>query len=360
MLLHDLVLSSAKADGAHPALIKGDEVVDYGSLGDYLCRVAAGFVDLGIQTDDRIAVYLNKRMETVISYFAASYAGAVFVPVNASLKPAQVQHILSDCDVVALITTATQAEGLTDVLDVCASLRHLIIVDDSTPDISAPEQAELVCWSELLDSGSKQAGPVRRIDADMAAILYTSGSTGKPKGVILSQRNMVAGALSVAGYLHNSCDDKILAVLPFSFDAGFSQLTTGFSAGASVVLMDYLLPRDVVRAAARHRATGLTGVPPLWNQLARLSWPAEAAESMRYIANTGGAMPTTTLTALRDRLPRTQVFLMYGLTESFRSTYLPPEELDKRPTSMGRSNRRRPWDRSQHRTAGWDRIRRWP
>jgi len=103
------------------------------------------------------------------------------------------------------------------------------------------------------------------------------------------------------------------------------------------VLMDYLLPRDVLRAAAKFQATGLTGVPPLWNQLARLDWPDAARDSMRYIANTGGAMPTTTLAALRERLPRTKVFLMYGLTESFRSTYLPPEELDRRPTSMGKA-----------------------
>jgi acyl-CoA ligase (AMP-forming) (exosortase A-associated) len=148
---------------------------------------------------------------------------------------------------------------------------------------------------------------------------------------------MVAGAISVAGYIGNRADDRILAALPFSFDAGFSQLTTGFFAGAAVILLDYLLPKDVLKTASVQNATGLTGVPPLWNQLVALEWPQDVADNFRYIANTGGAMPTATLEKLRSNLPRSKVFLMYGLTEAFRSTYLPPEELDRRPTSIGKA-----------------------
>jgi acyl-CoA ligase (AMP-forming) (exosortase A-associated) len=191
-------------------------------------------------------------------------------------------------------------------------------------------------FTEFGESGCSTA-PHRRIDTDMAAILYTSGSTGNPKGVVLSHRNMVAGARSVASYLGNTPDDRILAVLPLSFDAGLSQLTTAFSVGASVVLMDYLLPRDVIRAAARYGVTGLAAVPPLWNQLVGLEWPSEVASSMRYITNTGGAMPKPTTRALREALPNTKVFLMYGLTEAFRSTYLPPDEVDRRPDSIGKA-----------------------
>jgi acyl-CoA ligase (AMP-forming) (exosortase A-associated) len=171
----------------------------------------------------------------------------------------------------------------------------------------------------------------------MAAILYTSGSTGRPKGVVLSHRNMLAGAHSVTSYLGNHPDDRLLAVLPLSFDAGFSQLTTAFVAGAAVELLEYLLPQDVLRAASRARATGITAVPPLWIQLARLAWPEPVRESLRYIANTGGHMPRTTLDMLRNALPTTQVFLMYGLTEAFRATYLPPDELDRRPDSIGKA-----------------------
>jgi acyl-CoA ligase (AMP-forming) (exosortase A-associated) len=171
----------------------------------------------------------------------------------------------------------------------------------------------------------------------MTAILYTSGSTGKPKGVVLSHRNMVAGARSVAQYLGNHEGDRILSALPLSFDAGFSQLSTAFHSGAGVTLINYLVPRDIVAAAARDRITGLTAVPPLWIQLAQLEWPEAARGSLRYIANTGGRMPRVTLDALRAALPETSVFLMYGLTESFRSTYLPPAEIDRRPDSIGKA-----------------------
>jgi acyl-CoA ligase (AMP-forming) (exosortase A-associated) len=179
--------------------------------------------------------------------------------------------------------------------------------------------------------------PHRVIDTDMAGILYTSGSTGKPKGVVLSHRNMVAGARSVAQYLENHEGDRILSALPLSFDAGFSQLTTAFHVGASVMLINYLLPRDIVVAVEQGRITGLTAVPPLWIQLAQLEWPEAARNSLRYIANTGGRMPKASLDALRAALPKTLVFLMYGLTESFRSTYLPPSELDRRPDSIGKA-----------------------
>jgi acyl-CoA synthetase (AMP-forming)/AMP-acid ligase II len=106
------------------------------------------------------------------------------------------------------------------------------------------------------------------VDADVAAIFYTSGSTGKPKGVVLSHRNLIVGGESVSHYLGNTADDVILSLLPLSFDAGFSQLTTAFNVGAQVVLHNYLLPDDAIRLCAKHGVTGLTGVPPLWLQLA--------------------------------------------------------------------------------------------
>jgi acyl-CoA ligase (AMP-forming) (exosortase A-associated) len=148
---------------------------------------------------------------------------------------------------------------------------------------------------------------------------------------------MVSGAKSVASYLENHAGDTLLAALPLSFDAGFSQLTTGFHAGARVVLINYLVPKDVVNALAKERVTGLTAVPPLYIQLSQLSWPAGIDTHLRYFANTGGRMPRETLTALRSRVPRSRPFLMYGLTEAFRSTYLPPEEVDRRPDSIGKA-----------------------
>jgi acyl-CoA ligase (AMP-forming) (exosortase A-associated) len=192
-------------------------------------------------------------------------------------------------------------------------------------------------WPQSFDP--EDPAPTRNytIDLDLAAIFYTSGSTGKPKGVVLSHRNLIVGAESVSQYLENAADDVILAALPLSFDAGFSQLTTGFSVGAHVVLMNYLLPGDVVRLCARHGVTGLTCVPPLWIQIADHAWPAEAARTMRYFANTGGKMPKPVLAKLRAHFPQAKPFLMYGLTEAFRSTYLDPTEIDRRPNSIGKA-----------------------
>jgi acyl-CoA ligase (AMP-forming) (exosortase A-associated) len=146
---------------------------------------------------------------------------------------------------------------------------------------------------------------------------------------------MVAGATSVASYLEMVPGDRILAVLPLSFDYGLSQLTCAFYVGASVVLMNYLFPKDIVKAVLDEGITGLAAVPPLWNQLARLPWPQRC--SLRYLTNSGGAMPRATVDALRGVLPEAQLFLMYGLTEAFRSTYLPSSEIARRPGSMGRA-----------------------
>ena len=200
---------------------------------------------------------------------------------------------------------------------------------------TAEQRYAVHSWDDFL--GTPDVPEPNAIDIDMAAIFYTSGSTGKPKGVVLSHRNLVSGGESVSHYLGNHEGDTILAVLPLSFDAGFSQLTTGFTVGAHVVLVNYLLPRDVVKLCAKHRVTGLTCVPPLWLQLTEQDWPEEATSNLRYFANTGGRMPKSTLDRLRALFPQAKPFLMYGLTEAFRSTYLDPAEVDRRPDSIGKA-----------------------
>jgi acyl-CoA ligase (AMP-forming) (exosortase A-associated) len=334
-LLFELPLRSAHLRPNAPALIHKGRTFDYAWLANQLDRFAAALVGLGVGKLERVGIYLPKQPENVVAMFGAPRAGAVFVPVNSLLKPPQVAHILRDCNVRVLITSPDRADTIAAELAECPDLRHLIIV--GAGDVTAPSpNVSVHRWEEWLGADSK-AQPHRVIDADVVSIFYTSGSTGKPKGVVLSHKNMVTGAQSVSQYLANVPEDKLLAVLPFSFDYGFSQLSTAFNVGASVVLMDYLLPRDVIATAARERATGLAGVPPLWIQLADLEWPAEVRDSLRYITNSGGAMPVATLKKLRTSLPNTLPFLMYGLTEAFRSTYLPPAEIDRRPESMGKA-----------------------
>jgi acyl-CoA ligase (AMP-forming) (exosortase A-associated) len=332
-LLHDLIEHSARETPDAPALQFGKMVVSYAELADMTGKFADGLMELGIDAGERVAIFLEKRIETVVACFGTVAAGAVFVPVNAVLRPRQVQHILRDCNVRVLVTSAARLSALGDTIKACHDLRTIVLVDDSADTNALPVKA----WKDLTNPILNGIGRHRSIDADIAAILYTSGSTGLPKGVVLSHRNMVAGARSVSQYLENVASDRILCVLPFSFDAGFSQLTTAFRVGACAVLMDYLLPRDVIRMVAKERITGLAGVPPLWNQLADLDWPEEAVSSLRYFTNTGGHMPRRTLDKLRASLPQTSPYLMYGLTEAFRSTYLPPSEVDKRPDSMGKA-----------------------
>ena len=334
-LLHELLLHSADKTPQQEALAHDGARLTYGALAAQVAGCAAGFLSAGLERSGRVAVYLEKRAETVIALFGAAAAGGVFVPVNPLLKPDQVAYILKDCNVRLLVTSLERLRLLAPVLSECHDLRAVIVVG-ATERPAAMHGLTVAGWGETLAvAGTAQAHRV--IDTDMAAILYTSGSTGKPKGVVLSHRNMVAGAQSVAQYLENRAGDRILSALPLSFDAGFSQLTTAFHAGATVVLINYLLPRDVVNAVVAERITGLTAVPPLWIQLAQLKWPQAAQDSLRYIANTGGRMPRATLDQLRAALPKTLPYLMYGLTESFRSTYLPPAELDRRPDSIGKA-----------------------
>ena len=333
-LLPDLIAHSATRSPDATALTYGKQSLSYGELQQSMEGFASGLRGLGLQRGERVAIYLEKRFEAVIASFGAAAAGGVFVPLNPLLKPEQVAYILRDCNVRVLVTSNERFTLLTKALAECHDLLHVVLTNpEPLPASTSP--INRISWSALLEAPSQTGHRV--IDSDMAAILYTSGSTGKPKGVVLSHRNMVAGAQSVASYLENTADDTLLAALPLSFDAGFSQLTTAFHAGARVVLLNYLLPRDVLKALERERVTGLTAVPPLYIQLAQLEWSASITEHLRYFANTGGRMPQQTLAALRERLPKTKPYLMYGLTEAFRSTYLSPEEIDRRPDSIGKA-----------------------
>jgi acyl-CoA ligase (AMP-forming) (exosortase A-associated) len=334
-LLVDLIARSADSDADGVALIDAAQKLTYGELFHAVSCFAGGLRAVGLQRAERVAIYLDKCVETVIASFGTPAAGGAFVPINPLLKPEQVGYILRDCGARVLVTSPDRLALLGGVLSQCPDLRHVVLNGSGQAPVDQPVSTSVIPWAAVLGAASQ--GSHRAIDSDMAAILYTSGSTGRPKGVVLSHRNMVAGAKSVATYLGNHSGDTLLAALPLSFDAGFSQLTTAFYSGAKVVLLNYLMPRDVLRAIERERVTGLTAVPPLYIQLAQLEWPAAVNDSLRYFANTGGRMPRETLTLLRQRVPMAKPFLMYGLTEAFRSTYLPPEEVDRRPDSIGKA-----------------------
>ena len=335
-LLHELLSNQAQFRPEKIAVEYKLEKVTYQQLDTHASAFSQGYNQMQLAKGSRVGVFLAKQIETVCAFFGTLKAGGCIVPINPILKAPQIEHILCDCDVSIIVTSSARLKQIINHLPACTALKKIVLVDFDTSMTYDEITIEVVAWDAFCQNNNSQ-GADTIIENDLAAIFYTSGSTGKPKGVVLTHHNMYVGAESVAKYLNNTEQDRILAVLPFSFDYGFSQLTTSMLTGGTIILLDYLFPKDVIKALESSQATGLAGVPPLWMQITKLTWPESIKEHLRYITNSGGAMPQSTLTQLQDKLPNTEIYLMYGLTEAFRSTYLPPEQVNIRPTSMGKA-----------------------
>jgi len=301
------------------ALVLREEALSYKALRTRVGQLASWLAERVPEPGARVASWAAKGELTCLLPLAAARAGLVHVPINPLLKRAQVAHILADSGAELLIATGARLESLEpdDVPDKCALI----------------EESAAVAASH----GGKEMPPSSADPDALVAILYTSGSTGRPKGVMLSHANLWLGAVSVAHYLGLERDDVVLAVLPLAFDYGQNQLLSAWYAGASVVPLDYLAPRDVTKACARHGVTTLAAVPPLWVQLVEQAWPAEAVTPLRRLTNSGGALTVDLVHSLRGLFPQAGLFAMYGLTEAFRSTCLDPALVDRHPTSIGKA-----------------------
>ena len=297
------------------ALTAGKDVLTYAQLEDDVGRTAATLVAGGLKPGDRIASWMAKTKLACILPLAAARAGLIHVPINPVLKRTQAAHILADSGASLLIANEARLNSL-------------------EPGDRA--DAKLVALEEWELAGSAMQASSRDPE-ELAALLYTSGSTGRPKGVMLSHANLWLGAISVAGYLGLTSEDRTLAVLPLAFDYGQNQLLSAWAAGGHAIAFDYLLPKDVVRAVGRHDVTVLAGVPPLWVQLAEADWSNGEGASLRTLTNSGGHLPETVFLKLRGLFPQADVHLMYGLTEAFRSTSLAPMLADEHPDSVGRA-----------------------
>ncbi|MEL6529225.1 MAG: acyl-CoA ligase (AMP-forming), exosortase A system-associated [Pseudomonadota bacterium] len=306
--------------GDAPALVLRNEVLNHDQLRVRVDRLAGWLSETVQGYGARVATWAAKGELTCLMPLAAARAGKVHVPINPLLKRSQVAHILSDSGASALIATASRLKSLEDgdVPDNCV--------------VTEEGEALAAAYELGLSQGPSSANP-----DDLTAILYTSGSTGRPKGVMLSHANLWLGAVSVAHYLKLANDDVTLAVLPLSFDYGQNQLLSTWFAGGSVVPLDFLFPKDVAKACAKHGITTLAAVPPLWVQLTEIDWPVEASGALRRLTNSGGALTTDLVRDLQGLFPQTDIYPMYGLTEAFRSTFLDPELVDSHPTSMGKA-----------------------
>ncbi|MFP6559437.1 acyl-CoA ligase (AMP-forming), exosortase A system-associated [Paraburkholderia sp. B3] len=338
--LLDLVQSHARRTPDAQALVCPETVVTYRELVNSAHAFGHALTALDIPPGARVAIFLDKRVEAVVAMLGATAAGGVFVPVNPLLKPAQVSHVLRDCGAACLVTSGLRAHTLAEAGS--SPVADVIIVDEPGVPLANLEAAGRIHrwpWTTAVTPNDVADTTFCKacVDTDLAALLYTSGSTGLPKGVMLSHRNLLEGAWSVAEYLGHGPSDRILAALPLSFDAGLSQLTSAWAAGATPVLLNYLTAHDAIAACEREHITALTGVPPLWMQLAGAAWSDAARRRLRYFANTGGRLPLPVLQKLRALFPGAKPFLMYGLTEAFRSTFLDPAEVDRRPDSIGKA-----------------------
>lgn len=301
------------------ALITREGMVTYADLEAAVGTLAAALQEKVPQAGERVASWLPKGRMTALMPLACARAGLVHVPINPLLKRAQVMHILADSGAQLLVSGKARLATLEP--------------GDVPPDCALADEEESAGYL----TGGRSLPPSSADPDALAALLYTSGSTGRPKGVMLSHANMWLGAVSVAHYLALSPTDRTLAVLPFSFDYGQNQLLSSWAAGASVVPLEYLSARDVVRAVERYDITTLAGVPPLWVQLVEASWPSRAALALRRLTNSGGRLPSSMVRRMREMFPAAEIFLMYGLTEAFRSTYLDPSLTDTHPDSIGRA-----------------------
>lgn len=351
-LLHDLLRDSAHRDPHADAVIDSRQLLDYATFASQVESLAAALRSAGVRTGDRVAVFLPPTSTLPLAIFAISQCGGVFVPIHHGLFPAQAIHILRDCGAIGLIADSTRLQNLFEAQQ---KRQQRSEPDEQwkTPDLrfivadcpSAEKQCKFV--SDLPCHDLPSIIKVRTTfqaatfctEKELAAILYTSGSTGRPKGVMLSHANLIAGAEIVADYLDLSASDRLLAALPLSFDAGLNQLTTAMLVGGATVMIEFRFAREIVDTLIEQRITGLAGVPSLWTLLTQKTsgLHKRSPPHLRYITNTGGALSPKIVEQLRHQLPETEVFLMYGLTEAFRSTYLQPTEIDARPGSMGKA-----------------------
>jgi acyl-CoA ligase (AMP-forming) (exosortase A-associated) len=332
--LHDLLRNSVERDPGKVAIVDGGSDYTYEDLERQSNALGAALQEAGVQKGDRVGVYLEKSWEAIVAMLAASRVGGAYVNINPLFKPPQVAYLAQDCDIRVMIGDSARLEELEP-----GTVPGTAFYKGEKPDSSGAES--LADLAQILRDGDAPAVERQVSEVDLGTILYTSGSTGMPKGVATSQRNIVAGAQIVSSYLENTSEDRILSALPLNFDAGMSQFTTALRVGATLVLQRSRLPGDLSRALRRHEITGVTGVPPLWSLLLRSAKAirVEPLEKLRYIANTGGRIPQANLDELRRLLEPagTKIYLMYGLTEAFRSTYLPPEEIDRGSSCIGKA-----------------------
>ena len=328
-LIHHLLENSASKYSDKIAVKHKARTITFSELYEESMRMKGLLQGLGIRKGERVGILLDKSIEQLTSMFGISMAGAVFVFINPILKQKQIEYIIKDCDIKLLVTTSRHHKKSN--LTAPASILYMD---------QAAAAGPFPCWYKVKDGLQADETCIHQIADDVACLIYTSGSTGLPKGVVVPHRTVVEGAQIVSSYLGISENDTLISVLPFNFDYGFNQATTSILNGATLVMHQFFMPKDLLKILEDEKITGFAGMNPIWVKLFNDKYSVKSAYDfpyLRYITNTGGKVPRSIVTKMRAFFPKTDIFLMYGLTEAFRSTYLPPEQLDKRPDSVGKA-----------------------
>lgn len=338
--LHDYLIHTAARLPDKVALVCKKQRVTYRELEARSNALANTLVESGIERGDRVIVFADNTVETVISFWAVLKANGVVSIVNPLTKADKLTYLLDDCRARALITDAHLAPAYAPAAHASDHLETVIVTGQVTDDAAAalPDRLRFLPWDQALAAGDPSAAPPRRNhELDLAAIIYTSGSTGDPKGVMLTHRNMLTAATSVNGYIGNREDDVILGVLPLAFDYGLYQMIMAFRQGARLVLeRSFAFPAQVLNVMVEERVTGFPGVPTIFAVLRQVKHLEKFdLSSIRYVTNTAAALPVKHITFLVEMFPQAQIFSMYGLTECKRCTYLPPEDIGRKPDSVG-------------------------
>ena len=333
MLLHQLFEATARLVPEKVALATGARRFTYGELDGLASRLAASLQRFGIERGDRVAIFADNGVEAVVAIYAVLKAGAVFMPVNPLTKTEKLAHLLNDSSSACLLTTQVLRPVWESALARSASVQSCLV----SGSLAADAGTRLESYEEAVATpGSPATAPT--IDQDLASIIYTSGSSGEPKGVMLTHLNMVSAARSVNGYLGMTEKDVILCALPLAFDYGLYQILMAFMVGATVVLeQSFAFPVTILEKMAKEGATVFPVVPTMLSIVIGLGNLARFDLSrLRMITNTAAALSERHVLDVRALFPQATLFSMYGLTECKRVTYLPPEQLEIRPTSVGR------------------------
>ncbi|OGO04519.1 MAG: AMP-dependent synthetase [Chloroflexi bacterium RBG_13_56_8] len=336
MLVQDFLENSARLSPNKEALIFGQQRLAYQQIDAMANRLANAFLAAGVQRGDRIAIYLGNSVETVVALFAALKADAIFTIINPSTKAEKLRFLLNNCRASALVAHARTHSILHSVCPQVPSLRYLVTVG-SLPRPIGDSSLSIDTFRAIQNHSPAHQPPARAIDADLAALIYTSGSTGLPKGVMCTHLNMTSVATSVITYLENVAQDIIINVLPLSFSYGLYQVLMAFQIGATLVLEPgFAYPYAILNRMAEEKVTGFPGVPTMFATLLELNDVEKfKLPHLRYITNAGAALPVEHIRRLREAFPAAALYSMYGLTECKRVSYLPPSELDRRPSSVG-------------------------